>query len=65
SLALGADMTASARIILQELNKNGAEGVIRLINDWFDKVRKVMYLTGSSSLQEFKKNKIVKKENFY
>jgi isopentenyl-diphosphate delta-isomerase len=64
-LALGADIVASARIILQELNKNGAEGVIKLINQWFDTVRKIMYLTGSSSLQELRKNKIIKKEKLY
>jgi len=65
ALGLGADMVASARIILQELNKNGAEGVINLINEWFETIRKIMYLTGSSTLQEFKKNKLVKKENLY
>lgn len=63
--AIGADITASARIILQELNKNGAEGVIKLITDWFDTVRKIMYLTGSSSLSDLRKNKIVEKGNLY
>lgn len=65
ALALGADMVASARILLLKLNKNGSIGVVKLINNWFDTIRKVMYLTGSSSLQEFKRNKIVKKENLY
>src|SRR5690606_32774615 len=65
ALALGADMVASARIILQELDKNGAEGVISLVKDWFDTIRKIMYLTGSSALHEFQKNKLVKKENLY
>jgi isopentenyl-diphosphate Delta-isomerase len=65
ALALGADVIASARIILQELNKTGAEGVVNLISSWFDIVRKVMYLTGAGSLREFKKNKIVVKENLF
>jgi isopentenyl-diphosphate Delta-isomerase len=65
ALALGADTVASARIILQELNKNDTEGVVGLINGWFNTIRKIMYLTGSGSLQEFRKNKIVEKENLY
>jgi len=65
ALALGADMAASARIILQELNKNGADGVIKLITSWFDTVRKIMYLTGSSSLSELRKNKLVEKEKLF
>lgn len=65
AFALGADLTASARIILQELNKNGSDGVIELITNWFDTVRKIMYLTGSSSLSELKKNKLIEKEKLY
>jgi isopentenyl-diphosphate delta-isomerase len=65
AFALGSDIVASARIILQELNRNGAEGVVKLINDWFDTIRKIVYLTGSSSLNELRKNKIAKKENLY
>ena len=65
AFALGSDMVASARIILQELNENGAEGVVKLVNQWFNTVRKIMYLTGSSSLQELRKNKIIEKENLY
>jgi isopentenyl-diphosphate delta-isomerase len=65
ALALGADIVASARIILQELNKNGTEEVIKLVNQWFDAIRKIMYLTGSSSLQELRKNKIIEKEKLY
>jgi len=63
ALALGTDVVASARIILQELDKNGAAGVVKLVNKWFDTVCKIMYLTGSASLPELRKNKIVKKEN--
>ena len=65
AFALGADIIASARVILQQLNKKGTEGVVELIKNWFDSVQKVMYLTGSSSLQELRKNKIIEKEKLY
>jgi isopentenyl-diphosphate delta-isomerase len=59
ALALGSDIVASARIILQTLNKSGEEGVENLVKEWFGYVKKVMYLTGSSSLKELRKNKII------
>ncbi len=63
--SLGADFTASARIIIQTLYKKGVEGVIKLIEDWFDTVKKIMFLTGSDSLSELRKNKLIKKEDIY
>jgi len=63
--ALGADLTASARIILQQLDKNGTEGVVTIIREWFDTLKKIMYLTGSSGLKEFRKDKIIRKEDLY
>ncbi len=65
ALALGADITASARIVLQQLNQNGAEGVKNMIIDWFKTVNKIMFLTGSSKLTELRKNKLIKKEELY
>ncbi len=65
ALALGSDMVASARIILQELNKNGTEGVIKLIESWFDTIKKIMFLTGSQNLNEFKNNKLILKKDLY
>lgn len=65
ALALGADIVASARIILQTLNKSGIEGVKKLITNWFDFVKSVMFLTGSKSLTELRKNKIILKEKLY
>jgi isopentenyl-diphosphate Delta-isomerase len=65
ALALGADITASARIILQELEKYGAEAVINMIHNWFNTLKKIMYLTGSANLDEFKKNKIIIKEYLF
>jgi len=62
AFALGADLAASARIILMELNSNGTEGVVKLINDWFIKLKKIMYLTGSEDLARFQEDKIILKE---
>ncbi len=65
TFALGADIAASARIILQELYKSGIEGVIKLIKDWFELLKQVMYLTGSETIDELKNGKIIRKEKLY
>ena len=65
ALALGADIVASARIILQTLDKSGIEGVKDLITSWFDFVKSVMFLTGSKSLSDLRKNKLILKEKLY
>ncbi|MCX6150272.1 MAG: type 2 isopentenyl-diphosphate Delta-isomerase [Ignavibacteriales bacterium] len=65
AMVLGADITASARIILQELDKNNIEGVEKLIAGWFDTVKKIMFLTGCSTVDQFKKQKLIKKEELY
>ncbi len=65
AFALGSDMVASARIILQELNKNGTDGVIKLIESWFDTIKKIMFLTGSNNLKEFKRKKLFLKKDLY
>ncbi len=58
ALALGADIIASARIVLQTLDKEDTKGVEKLVIDWFDHIKKIMFLTGSSSLKELRKNKL-------
>jgi isopentenyl-diphosphate delta-isomerase len=66
ALALGADIAASARTILKELNKNGVEGVIKLIENWFEVIRKILFLTGSNNLKEFtNKNNLIHKSEIY
>lgn len=65
SLALGADMAASARIILKEVVENGTGGVVDLIKNWFITVRKVMYLTGADNLQSLARVKLIKTEDIY
>lgn len=65
ALSLGADFTASARTILKELDRTGIEGVKNLITDWFDTIRKIMFLTGADSLKQFRKNKTIKRAILY
>jgi len=65
ALALGADFVASARIILKELDANGVEGAKNLVLDWFETIRKIMFLTGSKSLKDFRKNKLIRREFIY
>ena len=65
SIALGADLTASARIILQEVMKNDVDSVVELIKSWFSTVKKIMYLTGSANIKNFKKVELIRKEELY
>lgn len=65
AFALGADYIASARTILKQLDTKGIDGVRNLVFDWFDMIKKIMFLTGSHSLKELRKNKLIRIENFY
>ncbi len=65
AFALGADYVASARTILKQLDKNGIDGVVTLILEWFVAIKKIMFLTGSMTLKDFQKNKLIRKEFLY
>ncbi len=65
SLLLGADLAASARKILQVVNYKGESGVIDLVIQWFEAVKKIMYLTGSPDIKSFKKKNLIRKSEFY
>jgi len=65
AFALGADVVASARLILQTLDKSGVEGTMNYIKEIFDEISKVMYLTGSYNLKELGNKKLIKKELLY
>jgi len=65
AFALGADYVASARIILKSLDGNGIEGVKNLVHSWFETIRKIMFLTGSNSLKDLRKKKLIRRELFY
>lgn len=62
ALALGADITASARILLQEVMKNDVQGVVAVVKSWFETVKKIMYLTGCSDIKHLTKNGLKRKE---
>jgi isopentenyl-diphosphate delta-isomerase len=61
AFALGAEIVASAKLLLQELCKSGESGIIDLIIGWFEVIRKIMFLTGSNKLNDLH-NKIIRKE---
>jgi len=65
ALALGADFAASARTILQTLLKSREPGVISLIKDWFEDVKRIMFLTDSQNLRSFGKGKLILKKDYY
>jgi len=65
AFALGADYVASARSILKQLDSNGIDGVKKTITDWFEIIRKIMFLTGSNSMEELRKNKLIRIEDIY
>jgi isopentenyl-diphosphate Delta-isomerase len=65
AISLGADLTASARIILQEVNSRGVNGVIRLVQKWFSVVKDIMYLTNCSSVEMLRNTPVKRKEELY
>ena len=65
AFALGSDIVASARIVLQTLIKNDEDVVEKLIVNWFEHLKKIMFLTGSKNLNQLKKNKLIKKKELF
>lgn len=65
AFTLGSDITASARIILKSLINHGEENVILMINEWFNVLKKIMFLTGSKNIVELRKNKIIRRAELY
>lgn len=65
AFALGSDLTASARIILQNLINHGEENVVKMIIEWFDVLRKIMFLTGSKNLKDLQNNKLIRREELF
>jgi len=65
AFALGADLVGSARTILIELDLKGNEGVKNLITNWFEDIKRVMFLTGSESINGLRKDKLIRKELLY
>ena len=54
SIALGADLAASARPILTALARGGMKGMRALVADWRAEMRGAMFLTGSRTVSELR-----------
>lgn len=65
SIALGADLAASARPLLQTVMNDGVDGVTKLIYSWFEDVKKIMYLTNCKNLTDLSKQKLIRKSEIY
>ncbi len=65
AIALGADIVASAGTILKTLDSSGVGGVINFIINLFIGIKKIMFLTGSSTIKELQQNKILRKEDLF
>lgn len=65
AIALGADIVASAGSILKTLDSEGVKGVIDFIINLFVGIKKIMFLTGSSSIKELQTNKILRNEELF
>ncbi len=52
SIALGADLAASARPVLQALTRGGTAAVRDLLADWEEELRAIMFLAGARTIRE-------------
>lgn len=57
--ALGADIVGSARLMLHTLTIQKKRGLRQLVQDWAEELRAVMYLTGSRTIHELQKAKLI------
>lgn len=58
SLALGADLAAAARPILQALRKSGQRGVFELVQLWEKELKGCMFLVGAASVAHLQQVKL-------
>jgi len=65
ALILGADFTASARIILQKLTSEGISGTVKFLEGWFSDLRRIMFLTDSQNFRSFGKRKLILKKDCF
>ncbi len=65
ALALGADLVGAANIVLKSILKTGLEETQQMISNWFDDVKRVMFLTNSINLKELRNNKLIRKEELF
>lgn len=65
AIALGADLAASARPVMQSVVNNGVDETIKMLLTWFEETRKIMYLTGCANIKKLSKQKLLKSEELY
>ena len=65
AIALGADISASAGILLKKVAENGVEGVNNLLLNWFAAIKKIMYLTNCKNVANLKNVDLLKKEELF
>ena len=59
-IALGADLSASARPMLKTLQAKGKAGLRSLIEQWVEEIRGIMFLTGSRTIADLQKAQLVR-----
>jgi isopentenyl-diphosphate delta-isomerase len=59
-IALGADLVASARPLLRELEKGGVNGLRRLLGSWEAQFRGAMFLTGCRTIADLQRAPIAR-----
>lgn len=65
AFALGADLVGGANIVLKTLINLGIDKAKNMIINWFDDVKRVMFLTNSHNLNELRNNKLIRKEELF
>ncbi len=65
AFALGADFTASANIILKSIVNSGIDTTIKMIMDWFEDVKRIMFLTNSQTVYDLRNEKLKKIEELF
>lgn len=59
-IALGADLTSSARPLLKALSDKGKAGLMLLLKSWIQQLRGIMFLTGSRTLADLRRAPLVR-----
>ena len=62
SIAMGANLAAAAGVVLKILFEQGEEALRNNIVNWFDEVKKIMYLTGCSNIKELMNTKLQRRK---
>jgi isopentenyl-diphosphate delta-isomerase len=61
-IALGADITASARPFLRALHGGKKEGLRKLLQSWAEELQGVMFLTGSATITALQHARLARHE---